>query len=64
MALIKDLILVIAILVGAGYSLEKIHNKIRFMALQKVARGLPSITSFTSNLTGISPKRIEQGYLD
>jgi hypothetical protein len=61
---VKEIFLALIILTSSGVALEKIHNRIRFMALEKAHQGLVPMTHFTSKLTGISLKRIEQGYLE
>ena len=61
---VKEIFLAIAFLVGGGFAIDKIHNQVRLMALEKAHKGLTPMTHFTSKLTGIASKRIEQGYLE
>jgi hypothetical protein len=64
MSSIKEILIALAILAGSNFAIHKIYNQVRFLALQKAAHGLYPMTHFTSKLTGIDPKRIEQGYFD
>lgn len=61
---VKEIIFAIALLVGGGFAIDKIHDQVKMMALEKVSKGLPPMTRFTKKLTGINSKRIEKGYLE
>lgn len=61
MSSVKEIFIAVAILVGGGFAIHKIHQKVRTMALHKVQQGLPPIGKFTEKLTGIKASSIEQG---
>lgn len=61
---VKEIFLAVMILVGGGFSVVKIHNHVKQLAVEKVQKGLPKTSRFTEKLTGISQKRIQDGYLD
>ncbi len=58
---VKEIFIAVAIIVGGGFAVQKIHHKVRAMTLQKVHQGLPPIGKFTEKLTGIKASSIEQG---
>ena len=61
---VKEIVFALALLVGGGFAVEKIHDQVKTVALEKARKGLPSITHFSKKLTGIDPKHIEKGLLE
>ncbi len=61
---VKEILFAVALLVGGGFAIDKIHDKVRLIALEKAHKGLTPMTHFTSKLTGINSKNIEKGYLE
>ncbi len=53
--IIKDLVFIIVYVTGlaygSSYGLKYVYSKVKVMALEKVAQGLPSMTSISQNLT-------------
>ena len=46
-----EIIMAVSLLVGVGRMSKRLHHQIKKEALAKVFEGLPSMTSFTKNLT-------------
>lgn len=41
----------IALIFGGGYALDKIHTATKRMAVERIQRGMPSLSQFTNRLT-------------
>ena len=61
---VKEIFLAVLILTGGGFVVDKIHTHVKQLAVQKAQKGLPKITRFTEKMTGVSQKRIQEGFLD
>jgi len=45
-------IFIVSLIGGGNYAMKKVHDSVRKVALEKSAKGLPSLTRLTKSLRG------------
>jgi hypothetical protein len=54
---IGSVLFIISLVGGGNYALREVHAHIRKAALERAAKGLPSLTSLTQSLRGVDYKK-------
>jgi hypothetical protein len=50
--IIGSVIFIVSLIGGSSYTLKKVHDSVRKVALEKSAKGMPSLTRLTKSLRG------------